>query len=109
MTAARLEVAVLEAAELPSCACSAAGQPRCSPTCTPDTASICAATSRSQPEHRLQPPMPVVARVQWADDGVEYVETTALGWTGRQVYVRMADPRWRFSAVLLDASNVRRR
>jgi hypothetical protein len=29
----------------------------------------------------------VIARVVWEDDGEEYIETVATGWTGRLVYV----------------------
>jgi hypothetical protein len=43
------------------------------------------------------------------DDGEEQLETEALGWTGRNVYVRLPDPRYRFTAVWLDAVDVRRR
>ena len=37
------------------------------------------------------------------------METVALGWTGRDVYVRMSDPRYRLRAVWLDAADVTRR
>ena len=30
-----------------------------------------------------------MARVVWAEDGEEHVETVALGWTGRDVYVTL--------------------
>ena len=39
--------------------------------------------------------MPIKARVVWAEDGEEQVETVALGWAGRNVYVRMEGPRYR--------------
>jgi hypothetical protein len=61
------------------------------------------------PEHQLDPPMPVTARIVWADDGEEWFETEAAGWTGRHVYVRMPDRRYRFTSVWLDASDVKRR
>jgi hypothetical protein len=60
------------------------------------------------PEHTFGQPMPVVARVVWERDGEEHVDTTALGWTGRDVYVRMPDTRYRFTAVWLDAADVAR-
>jgi hypothetical protein len=44
----------------------------------------------------------------WAKDGEEHVETVALGWTGHDVYARMPDPRCRFTAVWLDAADIRR-
>jgi hypothetical protein len=33
------------------------------------------------PEHTLDPPAPVVARILWEDDGEEYIETEAAGWS----------------------------
>jgi hypothetical protein len=62
-----------------------------------------------EPEHTFHQPVPITARIVWADDGEEHVETVALGWTGREVYLRMSDPRYRLRAVWLDASDVRRR
>ena len=44
-----------------------------------------------------------------ADDGEEHVDTAALGWNGRDVYVRMSDTRYRFTAIWLDTSDVERR
>jgi hypothetical protein len=35
------------------------------------------------PEHGLDPPVPVTARIVWADDGEEYIETVAAGWSGQ--------------------------
>jgi hypothetical protein len=61
------------------------------------------------PTHRLEPPVPISARVLWDRDGEEWIETEALGWTGGEVYVRMSDPRYRLRAVWLDAADVRRR
>jgi hypothetical protein len=40
---------------------------------------------------------------------VEQLETEALGWTDRRVYVRLPDSRWRFTSIWLDASDVTRR
>jgi hypothetical protein len=34
------------------------------------------------PAHTLSPPVPIVARVVWALDGEEHIETVALAWTG---------------------------
>ena len=53
--------------------------------------------------------MPVVARIEWEHDGEEHVETVALGWTGQHAYIRLPDPRYRFTAVWLDAADVERR
>ena len=61
------------------------------------------------PEHTFKQPVPIIARVVWADDGEEHVDTVALGWTGRDVYVRMSDRRYRLTATWLDAADVRRR
>jgi hypothetical protein len=33
----------------------------------------------------------------------------ALGWTGKAVYVRLADPRCRTNAIWLDGADVQRR
>ena len=62
-----------------------------------------------EPEHTLSPPVPIVARVVWAVDGEEHVNTVALGWTGQAVYVRLADPRCRSNAIWLDGADVKRR
>jgi hypothetical protein len=51
--------------------------------------------------------VPIVARIVWADDGEEHVETVALGWTGRNVYVWMEDRRYSFTPCLFDAADVR--
>ena len=32
-----------------------------------------------------------------------------MGWTGQHVYIRLPDPRYRFTAVWIDASDVKRR
>jgi hypothetical protein len=45
------------------------------------------------PEHTFRQPVPIVARIVWEQDGEEQFETVALGWTGRNVYVRVTDPR----------------
>jgi hypothetical protein len=56
-----------------------------------------------------RPPVPVVARIVWEEDGEEYLETVAAGWSGRLVYVRMPDRRYRLKSVWLDAADVTRR
>jgi hypothetical protein len=61
------------------------------------------------PQHTFRQPVPVVARIECADDGEERLETEALGWTDRRVYVRLPDSRWRFTSVWLDAADVTRR
>jgi hypothetical protein len=66
-------------------------------------------TGARQPEYTFHQPVPITARVVWADDGEEHLDTVALGWTGRDVYVRMTDTRYQLRAVWLDASDVRRR
>ena len=52
--------------------------------------------------------MPIAARIVWADDGEEHIDTVALGWTGRDVYVRKTDTRYRLRVVWLDAADVTR-
>jgi hypothetical protein len=66
-------------------------------------------TGARMPEHRLDPPVPITARIVWEDDGEEHLDTVALGWTGRNVYVRLPDPRYRLTSLWLDASDVIRR
>jgi len=41
-------------------------------------------------------------------DGEEQFETVALGWTGHNVYLRMPDRCYRFTAVWLNAADVTR-
>jgi hypothetical protein len=36
-------------------------------------------TGARMPEHRLDPPVPITARIVWAEDGEEHVDTVALG------------------------------
>ena len=67
------------------------------------------ALEAQMPEHTFKTPAPVVARIEWAYDGVERLETEALGWTDRRVYVRLPDSRWRFTSVWLRAEDVKRR
>jgi hypothetical protein len=66
-------------------------------------------TGAREPEHTFRQPVPVTVRVVWAEDGEERIDTVALGWTGRNVYVRMEGPMYRFTAVWLDAADVTRR
>ena len=66
-------------------------------------------TGAREPEHTFRRPVPIVAHIVWADDGEEHLETVALGWTGRDVYVRMTDRRYQLRAVWLDAADVKRR
>jgi hypothetical protein len=66
-------------------------------------------TGARQPEHTFNQPVPIVARIVWADDGEEFIETFAAGWTGQNVYVRLPDRRYRLTSVWLDAADVKRR
>ncbi len=52
--------------------------------------------------------MPIVTRILWEHDGEEHIDIVAFGWTGRNVYVRMPDTRYQFTACWLDANDVRR-
>jgi hypothetical protein len=52
--------------------------------------------------------VPIAARIVWADDGEEFIETVAAGWSGQHVSVRLPDRRYRLTSVWLDASDVRR-
>jgi hypothetical protein len=64
---------------------------------------------RGPAEHIFHQPVPIVARILWEQDGEEHLDTEALGWTGRDVYVRMSDTRYQLRAVWLDAADVTRR
>jgi hypothetical protein len=44
----------------------------------------------------------------WEHDGEEHIETVALGLTGPHANIRLPDPRYRFTAVWLDATDVKR-
>jgi hypothetical protein len=50
-----------------------------------------------------------VVRIVWEDDGEEYIDTEAAGWSGHLVYMRVPDRRYRLTSVWLDAADVRRR
>ena len=55
-------------------------------------------------------PIPVTARLVWADDGEEWVESRAMRWRGRHVFVALHDRRNGYvQGVWIDASDVRRR
>jgi hypothetical protein len=66
-------------------------------------------TGGRQTEHTFHQPAPIVARIVWADDGEEFIETLAAGWSGQNVYVRLPDRRYRLTSVWLDAADVKRR
>jgi hypothetical protein len=51
------------------------------------------ALEAQMPQPHVQRPVPVVVRIEWAEDGVEQLETEALGWNDRRVYVRLPDSR----------------
>lgn len=55
------------------------------------------------------PPVPVVARLVWADDGEELVETVATAWTSPLVLVAVGDPRSAYRGVWVPARDVTRR
>jgi hypothetical protein len=66
-------------------------------------------TGARKPEHTFHQPVPITARIVWADDGEEYIETEAIGWSGQNVYVRLPNRRYRLTSVWLDAADVTRR
>jgi hypothetical protein len=70
---------------------------------------ILTSTGARQPEHTFKEPVPITARIVWADDGEEFIETVAAGWSGQNVYVRLPDRRYRRISVWLDAADVKRR
>jgi hypothetical protein len=60
-----------------------------------------------QPDHRCD--VPVRARIVWADTGEEWLETTALGWSGDLVIVSTWRTGHGFNACWLRAEDVQRR
>lgn len=64
-----------------------------------------------RPDHRCD--IPVRARIVWDDDGAEqWIDTTAAGWSGPDVYVDATQLRrdgYRINYVWLDAADVQRR
>ena len=54
-------------------------------------------------------PVEVTARVEWARDGVQLVETVVWAWSGRTVLVELHDTRRQTIGVWLPAGDVRRR
>lgn len=52
--------------------------------------------------------IPVRARIHWAHDGVERVDTVAFATSGRLVLVLMPDARSHFRGVWLDRDDVER-
>ena len=85
------------------------GQRRWQPSTPWDAQPITNGLGARVPEHTLSPPVPIVARVVWAVDGEEHIDTVALGWTGQAVYVRLPDPRCRTNSIWLDGADVKRR
>lgn len=69
--------------------------------------------ARPIPPRRLQRidrcPILVTARVVWALDGPEDIETSALDWVGTDVLIELQDGRWQVHGVWLDARDVARR
>jgi hypothetical protein len=54
--------------------------------------------------------VPILARVVWADTGLEeWIETTAMGWARDLVYVDMRRIDYGVNACWLHAADVRRR
>lgn len=54
-------------------------------------------------------PIPVLARLVWTRDGVEWKAGRAMGWTRRLVLVELVDARLQINGVWLEAHDVRRR
>jgi hypothetical protein len=50
-------------------------------------------TMHGRAEHIFRQPVPIVARIVWADDGEENIDTEAAGWSEQLVYVRVPDRR----------------
>lgn len=54
-------------------------------------------------------PIPVVARLDWELDGIEYLGTVAWGWTTRAVLIELHDCRRQIIGAWLPATDVWRR
>jgi hypothetical protein len=54
-------------------------------------------------------PIPVTARIHWARDGIEQLDTTAVAWAGRAVLISVQDRRRQTLGVWLDAGGIQRR
>lgn len=69
--------------------------------------------AREVPERRLQreltTPIPVRVRLIWAKDGVEFIDTLAVGWAGQLVHVQLRDVRSRAASAWVHAEHVVRR
>jgi hypothetical protein len=56
-----------------------------------------------------QPPVRVQARIRWARDGAETIDTVVNAWTSKAVLVEIIDVRRRIHGVWLAPGDVRRR
>lgn len=69
--------------------------------------------AREVPERRLQhelaAPIPVRVRLIWQRDGVEFLDTLAVGWAGQLVHVQLRDVRSRAAFAWVHAEHVQRR
>jgi hypothetical protein len=62
-----------------------------------------------QARAHLSQPVPITARVLWADDGEEHLDTVALGWTGGTCTCGCRTGGTGFTSVWLDAADATRR
>lgn len=53
--------------------------------------------------------IPVEARIEWSQDGVERIQTLAFGWTRTLVLIRVSDGRYQLRGAWVPATDVRRR
>ena len=60
-------------------------------------------------QHELAAPIPVRVRLIWAKDGVEFIDTLAVGWAGQLVHVQVRDVRLRARYVWVHVEHVQRR
>lgn len=54
-------------------------------------------------------PIPVIARIEWAHDGEEQLDTKAIAWTSQAVLVLISDRRRRTIGAWLPPGDVARR
>jgi hypothetical protein len=63
-------------------------------------------TGSRVPEHTLNQPVPIVARIVWAEDGEGVCRDCGRRWSGQIVYVWLPDRRYRLTSVWLDAADL---
>jgi hypothetical protein len=79
------------------------------PRSAPSSDSAAPRTVRGHAEHTFHQPVPIVARIVWADDGEEHLETVALGLDQPGRVRAPVGPALPTTSVWLAAADVKRR